>query len=60
MKREKIHLTDYALTGGAILTWWVVPIMLAVGFVILAIQFFIKKAFKFRLVIKLSQKKGDI
>ena len=25
--------TDYFLTGGAILTWWVVPIMLAVGFV---------------------------
>ena len=28
-----MNLTDYALTGGAILTWWVVPIMLAVGFV---------------------------
>ena len=24
--------TDYLLTGGAILTWWVVPIMLIVGF----------------------------
>ena len=24
--------TDYILTGGAILTWWVVPIMLIVGF----------------------------
>ena len=29
-----MNLTDYLLTGGAILTWWVVPIMLAVGFVI--------------------------
>ena len=28
-----MNLTDYILTGGAILTWWVVPIMLAVGFV---------------------------
>ena len=28
-----MNLTDYLLTGGAILTWWVVPIMLAVGFV---------------------------
>ena len=28
-----MHATDYFLTGGAILTWWVVPIMLAVGFV---------------------------
>ena len=28
-----MNITDYALTGGAILTWWVVPIMLAVGFV---------------------------
>ena len=28
-----MNVTDYALTGGAILTWWVVPIMLAVGFV---------------------------
>ena len=27
-----INLTDYLLTGGAILTWWVVPIMLIVGF----------------------------
>ena len=27
-----MNLTDYLLTGGAILTWWVVPIMLAVGF----------------------------
>ena len=28
-----MNATDYFLTGGAILTWWVVPIMVAVGFV---------------------------
>ena len=28
-----MNLTDYFLTGGAILTWWVVPLMLIVGFV---------------------------
>ena len=28
-----MNATDYFLTGGAILTWWVVPIMLFVGFV---------------------------
>ena len=28
-----MNLTDYLLTGGAMLTWWVVPIMLLVGFV---------------------------
>ena len=28
-----MNLTDYYLTGGAQLTYWVVPIMLAVGFV---------------------------
>ena len=28
-----MNTTDYFLTGGAILTWWVIPIMLAVGFV---------------------------
>ena len=27
-----MNLTDYLLTGGAILTWWVAPIMLIVGF----------------------------
>ena len=27
-----MNLTDYYLTGGAMLTWWVVPIMLMVGF----------------------------
>ena len=28
-----MNLTDYILTGGAMLTWWVIPIMLIVGFV---------------------------
>jgi len=28
-----MNLTDYLLTGGAILTWWVIPLMLGVGFV---------------------------
>ena len=28
-----MNLTDYFLTGGAILTWWVIPIMLGVGFI---------------------------
>ncbi|MEL6576024.1 MAG: DUF4396 domain-containing protein [Pseudomonadota bacterium] len=28
-----MNLTDYLLTGGAKLTWWVVPIMLFVGFI---------------------------
>ena len=28
-----MNLTDYLLTGGAILTWWVVPLMLIVCFV---------------------------
>ena len=28
-----MNLTDYLLTGGAILTWWVVPLMLIVGLV---------------------------
>ena len=27
-----MNLTDYLLTGGAMLTWWVIPIMLFVGF----------------------------
>ena len=27
-----MNFTDYVLTGGAILTWWVIPIMLTVGF----------------------------
>ena len=27
-----MNATDYYLTGGAILTWWVIPIMLIVGF----------------------------
>ena len=28
-----LNVTDVALTGGAMLTWWVVPLMLAAGFV---------------------------
>ena len=28
-----MNLTDYFLTGGAMLVWWVIPIMLVVGFV---------------------------
>ena len=28
-----MNLTDVALTGGAILNWWVVPLMLIAGFV---------------------------
>ena len=28
-----MNTTDFFLTGGAILTWWVIPIMLAVGFI---------------------------
>ena len=28
-----MNFTDYILTGGAMLTWWVVPIMLVVGFI---------------------------
>ena len=27
-----MNLTDFLLTGGAILTWWVIPVMLIVGF----------------------------
>jgi len=27
-----MNLTDFVLTGGAILTWWAIPIMLIVGF----------------------------
>ena len=27
-----MNATDYFLTGGSMLTWWVVPIMLTVGF----------------------------
>ncbi len=27
-----MNATDYILTGGAILNWWIVPIMLVVGF----------------------------
>ena len=28
-----MNATDYLLTGGAIIVWWAIPIMLAVGFV---------------------------
>ena len=28
-----MNLTDYFLTGSFILIWWVIPIMLGVGFV---------------------------
>ena len=28
-----MNITDIVLTGGAILTWWVVPIMLLAGFI---------------------------
>ena len=27
-----MNLTDWLLTGGAILTWWVIPLMLSAGF----------------------------
>ena len=27
-----MNITDFLLTGGALLTWWVIPIMLIVGF----------------------------
>tara|TARA_Y100000817_G_C16587132_1_gene424660 strand:- start:91 stop:534 length:444 start_codon:yes stop_codon:yes gene_type:complete len=27
-----MNTTDYVLTGGAILNWWIIPIMLIVGF----------------------------
>ena len=28
-----MNATDYLLTGGAMIVWWAIPIMLAVGFV---------------------------
>ena len=28
-----MNLVDWSMTGGALLTWWVIPIMLAAGFV---------------------------
>ena len=28
-----MNLTDYILTGGAVLNWWIIPIMLSAGFV---------------------------
>ena len=27
-----MNITDFMLTGGAVLTWWVIPFMLAAGF----------------------------
>ena len=27
-----MNLTDFVITGGAILNWWIIPIMLVVGF----------------------------
>ena len=27
-----MNLTDYFLTGGAVLKWWIIPIMLIIGF----------------------------
>jgi len=28
-----MNFTDYILTGGAILNWWIIPIMIIVGFI---------------------------
>jgi hypothetical protein len=28
-----MNLTDYFFTGGAMLTWWVIPLMLIIGFI---------------------------
>jgi len=28
-----MNLTDYFITGGAVLNWWIIPIMLAIGFI---------------------------
>ena len=28
-----MNITDYLLTGGALIVWWAIPIMLVVGFV---------------------------
>ena len=28
-----MNITDYLLTGGALIVWWAIPIMLAVGFI---------------------------
>ena len=30
---SSMNITDYLMTGGAMLTWWAVPIMLLVGFI---------------------------
>ena len=43
-----MNLTDYLITGGAILTWWVLPIMLIVGFLTpLPYNYWILKKFNF-------------
>ena len=31
--KAAMNLTDFLLTGGAMLTWWAVPLMLVAGFV---------------------------
>ena len=28
-----MNITDWVLTGGALLTWWAIPLMLAAGFI---------------------------
>ena len=28
-----MNVTDYLITGGAILNWWIIPLMLAAGFI---------------------------
>ena len=28
-----MNFTDYVITGGAILNWWIIPVMLSVGFI---------------------------
>ena len=33
MMETVMNATDWLLTGGALLTWWVIPLMLAAGFV---------------------------
>ena len=30
---DAMNITDYVITGGAILTWWVIPISLFMGFI---------------------------
>ena len=28
-----MNMVDWSLAGGAVLTWWVIPVMLAAGFI---------------------------